>query len=187
MSRQHINSAIEQVAALHSAVFNPDDHTPVEALMAKLESTLRTALLPTEPWPDNGLYDGTDRRLECWYCPGVQSVALAPRQSAADAVDVPAHWVPVCERHADQWGNETDAADRLPVIPRYGVALSKAQAQVVERWSTTLVEDAERARVEDPEAVDWTDADDDALEAIETGLRALRDIADPNEPTGDQP
>jgi hypothetical protein len=58
---------------------------------------------------------GHDPRLGCWFC-GNPSVALAGRHSGGD-VDVPAHWLPVCDKHLEGWFDDlpTDE-ERLPIL-----------------------------------------------------------------------
>lgn len=81
--------------------------------------------LHQQPFPERQAYPGEqaaraarelpDPRFGCWFC-GTQAIAIAPRHSGGD-VDVPAHWLPVCQRHRDQWQNETDAAEIMPILP----------------------------------------------------------------------
>lgn len=103
-----------------------------------------------------------DARMECWFCPGVQSVALAPRHTGGDE-DRPAHWVPVCDRHYEQWHNEVDAAERLPIIPRVGVVLSVEQAGTL----TTHFDYLSQTNA-------WDEDFQEIAEAIDTGLRNAR-------------
>lgn len=110
-----------------------------------------------------------DPRLGCWFC-GEEATALAPRHSGGDD-DVPAHWLPVCEHHEAHWHNQAGAGERLPIIPRNGVALTVEQARALH---AELRYDADNGNIEDEVALE-------AYEAIETGLRAL------NDETGDTP
>lgn len=102
---------------------------------------------------------GADPRFGCWFC-GDPCVAIAPRESSGND-SVPAHWLPVCGHHCEHWHDETDAAERMPIIPRDGVRLSREQAEVVERVMSHGILMGEAAL--------------DALAAIRVGLRALMD------------
>lgn len=59
--------------------------------------------------------DIKDRRTNCWFCPGVTAVAVAPRHSHGDT-DIPAHWVPVCASHRDDWYSYVPKDERLPMF-----------------------------------------------------------------------
>lgn len=105
---------------------------------------------------------GPDPRLACWFC-GQESVALAPRHSGGD-VNLPSHWLPICEDHIKGWKDEEDMGDGLPVIPRNGVALSKEQAESVLARISYYVENND---------VGVDEAEVDAYHALATGLAAL--------------
>lgn len=105
---------------------------------------------------------GDDPRFACWFC-GDPSVAIAPRHSGGD-LDVPAHWLPVCEHHCEHWHDEVDAAERMPIIPRNGVVLSKEQAETL---YTDLRYDMDNGR--------YDAATTEAYDAIEAALRTLNE------------
>lgn len=136
------------------------EHFHTEDFVTEAEAA-EQVIRDMQPVPERGPTDSLDPRLDCWFCPGVTSVALAPRHSGGDE-DCPAHWVPVCQRHMEQWHNEIDAEERLPIIPRNGVALSVKQAgEVTALFDYLATTDR------------WDDDLQDVAEAIETGLRAL--------------
>lgn len=118
--------------------------------------------------------EGKDPRFACWFC-GEASVALAPTHSGGDE-DVPAHWLPVCQSHRDQWHSGIDAAERMPIIPRDGVALSKDQAEsasdAIQEWLATDMSGQDN------------DLMVDARDAIRTGLLALNKL-ESEDPTPD--
>lgn len=55
-----------------------------------------------------------DPRLSCWF-DGKPATHVAPRHSSGD-LDIPAHWLPVCTTHADQWFFDTPEDERLPIF-----------------------------------------------------------------------
>lgn len=117
------------------------------------------------PPPMKGQRD-IDARTECWFCPGVQAVALAPRHTGGDE-DEPAHWIPVCEEHLARWHDEVDAHERLPIIPRWGVGLSKEHAEAI---YAAICEDTGEMRDSVNQEVDGLA---DALDSLQVSLNAL--------------
>lgn len=118
---------------------------------------------PVTPLPGEPVQRKPDARLECWFCPGVESVALAPRHSGGDE-DVPAHWLPVCEEHLAGWFGRIEnspipADERLPLIPRDGIALTVSQAQELHARLRFFADEGQ-----------LDDADLDVLDTIEVGL-----------------
>lgn len=67
--------------------------------------------------PDAGL---PDDRLSCWI-DGERAVAVAPRHSGGDT-DRAAHWIPVCEEHAERWHDETANDEQLPLFALPGAS-----------------------------------------------------------------
>lgn len=121
----------------------------------------------SQPTPDALGDTAGDPRLSCWF-DGSPSVALAPRHSGGD-VDRPAHWVPVCQHHADHWHDETDEAEHLPLIPRFGLALFTDQARAL---LAAICEDSGDFRDSVNQEVDGLH---DAVSALVAGLRAYDD------------
>lgn len=113
--------------------------------------------------PDDG-----DPRMRCWF-DGAPAVALAPRNSGGD-LDIPAHWLPVCQHHADHWHDETEASERLPLIPRNGVGLTVEHAAVL---YAAICDDHGDFR-------DFVNQDLDALEeavdSLHASIRASREL-----------
>jgi hypothetical protein len=130
-----------------------------------------------QPYPSSEAVAGTKRwaeedpRLGCWFC-GDPSVALAPRQSGGDE-DVPAHWLPVCQDHVASWHDETDAAERLPIIPRFGVMLTNEQALAI---YAAVRDDSGANRASLNYEVDGMD---EALDSLAIGLRAMGHAIEP--------
>lgn len=120
---------------------------------------------PVMPGPLDPQRDSEDARYECWFHPAVAAVALGGRHSGGD-LDAPAHWLPICEACAKTWHDDVDEDERLPLIPRNGVALSAEQAEAVLARLSYYVENND-------ESVD--EAERDAYDALATGLRALND------------
>lgn len=116
----------------------------------------------------------TDPRLTCEIC-REPSIALAPRHTGGD-VDVPAHWVPVCQRHLDTWFEDVTPDERLPVIPRFGLALFADQARAL--FATKdAVKFALGRGYRAPALVGVLPGLDESYDALEAGLRAYDDPA----------
>lgn len=105
-----------------------------------------------------------DPRLSCEIC-REPSIALAPRHTGGD-VDVPAHWVPVCQSHLDRWFDDVTPDERLPVIPRFGLALFVDQAR---NLLAAICEDNGDFRESVNQEVDGLH---ESVFALEVGLRA---------------
>lgn len=113
-------------------------------------------------------HDGQDHRHDCWFC-GEASVAIAPRHTGGD-IDVPCHYVPVCQSHLDGWHADLPEDERLPVIPRDGVILSKEQAMAVRLRMHVAIDDDHSGRPIEPE-IGRTDIE--AIRALDLGLANL--------------
>lgn len=128
-------------------------------------SDLDPQVQPRHVGPNYGT-DDPDPRLGCWFC-ATPSVALAPRHTGGD-LDLPSHWLPVCQDHLAVWFEEVPEDERLPVIPRFGVVLLRPQAEAVR---DTLKYGMDNGKWRDD------DADDaeliDAYDALEVGLANL--------------
>lgn len=106
-----------------------------------------------------------DPLFGCWFC-GNPSVALAARYSGGDE-DVPAHWLPVCATHLENWHADVPDEDSLPVIPREAVALTARQAHVI---LAAVLEDGGYLRECVNQEVDGLD---DAIDALQSALRFI--------------
>lgn len=137
-----------------------------------------------QPYPSHAAADAAaateDPLFGCWFC-GAPSVAIAARYSGGDE-DVPAHWLPVCATHLENWHADVPDEDSLPVIPREAVALTGQQARVI---LAAILEDGGYLRECVNQEVDGLD---DAITALQSALRFINPEADstPGAPGNDE-